>query len=58
MLASQNSKNGHNLGLENTLEIFTPLFIQDILRPIDSTWLEGLKRCFERLVVKVDFTEV
>ena len=55
MLASEISKNGHNWGLEITPEMFRPLFMQEILRPIDSTWLEGLKRRFERFFEKGRF---
>ena len=58
MLAFQNSKNGHNLGLEITPEMFRPLFRLDISSTIDSTWLEGLKRRFERFFEKVVFIEV
>ncbi len=53
MLAFQNSKKCHNLGLEITPEMFRPLFRQEISSTIDSTWLEGLKRRFERFFEKL-----
>ena len=48
MLASQNSKNGHNWGLEITPEMFRPLFRQEISRLTISTYREGLKRLIFR----------
>ena len=44
VLASQNSKNGHNRGLEIAPEMFRPLFRQEFSRLTISTRRKGLKQ--------------